>query len=116
MVMLTQEFIDSLPVLNEEELKRDYYDESLFEDELKSLLEEFNNDVKKIDNFHLENWVPTPVEQALMSGTFDKLLNESTDVSFENIPNVFLEIQDFDAAMEDIKSEIDKQLHSEEEL
>ena len=51
MVMLTQEFIDSLPVLTEEELKQDYYDESHFEDDLKSLLEEFNNEVKKIDKF-----------------------------------------------------------------
>ena len=52
MIMLTQEFIDSLPVLNEEELKQDYYDESHFEDDLKSLLEEFNNEVKKIDKLY----------------------------------------------------------------
>ena len=51
MVMLTQEFIDSLPVLTEEEEKRDYYDESHFEEDLKSLLEEFNNEVKKIYKF-----------------------------------------------------------------
>lgn len=49
MVILTQEFIDSLPVLTEEEEKRDYYDESRFEEDLKSLLEGLNNEVKKID-------------------------------------------------------------------
>ena len=39
-------------ILTEEDLKRDYYDESLFEDDLKSLLEEFNNEVKKIDKLY----------------------------------------------------------------
>lgn len=52
MVILTQEFIDSLPVLTEEEEKRDYYDESRFEEDLKSLLKGFNNEVKKIDKLY----------------------------------------------------------------
>ena len=63
---------------------------------------------KSIGNFILEGWTPTPVEQALMDGTFDKLLNESVDTDYDNIPSDFLEVQDFDTAMEEIKSEIDK--------
>lgn len=63
---------------------------------------------KSIGNFILENWTPTSVEQALMDGTFDKLLNESVDTDNEEIPSDFLEIQDFNTAMEDIKMEIDK--------
>ena len=49
MVMLTQEFIDSLPTITEEEEMCDYYVESHFEENFKSLLEGLNNDVKKID-------------------------------------------------------------------
>ena len=63
---------------------------------------------KHIDNFLLEGWTPTPVEQALMSETFDKLLNESGNTDYESIPSDFLEVQDFNTAMEEIKSEIDK--------
>lgn len=63
---------------------------------------------KSIGNFLLEGWIPTPVEQALMDGTFDKLLNESVDTDSDDIPSDFLEVQDFDTAMEEIKSEIDK--------
>ena len=65
---------------------------------------------KNIGNFILKGWTPTPVEQALMDGTFDKLLNESVNTEYENIPNDFLEVQNFDTAMEEIKSEIDKWL------
>ncbi|MCQ2198258.1 MAG: hypothetical protein MJZ19_00885 [Paludibacteraceae bacterium] len=63
---------------------------------------------KSIGNFLLEGWTPTPVEQALMDGTFDKLLIESVDTDGDDIPSDFLEVQDFDTAMEEIKSEIDK--------
>ena len=63
---------------------------------------------KSIDNFILEGWTPTLVEQALMDSTFEKLLKESVDTGNEEIPSDFLEIQDFDTAMEEIKSEIDK--------
>lgn len=63
---------------------------------------------KSIGNFILEGWTPTPVEQALMDGTFEKLLNESVETDNEEIPSDFLELQDFDTAMEEIKSEIDK--------
>ena len=63
---------------------------------------------KSIGNFILDGWTPTPVEQALMDDTFDKLLNESVDTDVEEIPSDFLEIQDFNTAMEEIKIEIDK--------
>ena len=62
---------------------------------------------KSIGNFILEGWTPTPVEQALIDGTFKELLNESIDNN-EKIPNDFLEVQDFNTAMEEIKQEIDK--------
>ena len=63
---------------------------------------------KNIGNFILEGWIPTPVEQALIGDSFNKLLKESADADCENIPSDFLEVQDFDTAMEEIKSEIDK--------
>ena len=63
---------------------------------------------KRIDNFILEGCPLTPLEQALMDGTFDRMITESTGQVFDEIPSDFLEVQDFDAAMEDIKSEIDR--------
>jgi hypothetical protein len=63
---------------------------------------------KSIGNFILEGWTPTPVEQALIDGTFNELLSESTEDNNEEIPNDFLEVQDFHSAMEEIKNEIDK--------
>lgn len=48
-----------------------------------------------------------PVEQALYDGTFEQMMNESEDFDDEEIPADFLEVQDFDTAMEEIKEEID---------
>ena len=62
---------------------------------------------KNLDNFLLEDWTPTLVEQALMNGDFKQILYETTNDSFEDISNDFLEIQDFDTAMYEIKDEID---------
>ena len=63
---------------------------------------------KNIDNFILEGCPLTPAEQALMDGTLEQLLSESISDSFEDIPSDFLEVQDFDTAMQEIKDEIDK--------
>ena len=65
---------------------------------------------KNIGNFILEGWTPTPVEQALIDGTFDELLNDSPDADKEKIPRDFLEVQDFNNAMEEIKIELEKLL------
>ena len=46
---LTEDEIKNLPIITEEEKKNDYYDESFFEEDLKNLLEEFNNEIKNID-------------------------------------------------------------------
>jgi hypothetical protein len=43
-----------------------------------------------------------------MDGTLEQLLSESISDSFEDIPSDFLEVQDFDTAMQEIKDEIDK--------
>lgn len=59
----------------------------------------------RIDNFLLEGWEPTPVEQALMNGTFKPTLKEFQEAC-EEIPKDFLEIQDFNTAMEEIKRDI----------
>ena len=59
----------------------------------------------RIDNFLLEGWEPTPIEQALINGTFKPTLKECQEVC-EEIPEDFLEIQDFNNAMEEIKREI----------
>ena len=63
---------------------------------------------KSIGNFILEGWKPTTVEQALIDGTFKELLSESIMDNDEEIPNDFLEVQDFNTAMEEIKNEIDE--------
>ena len=67
-----------------------------------------NKNHKSIDNFILEDWTPTLVEQSLMDGTFNKLQEESVEQFSEDISSDFLKVQDFNTAMEDIKSEIDK--------
>ena len=51
-MILTEDMIKNLPVITEEEEKNDYYDESFFEEDLKALLEEFNNEVKNIDKLY----------------------------------------------------------------
>lgn len=43
-----------------------------------------------------------------MDGSFDRMITESADQAIDDIPSDFLEVQDSDAAMEDIKSEIDR--------
>ena len=63
---------------------------------------------KRIGNFILEGWKPTTVEQALIDGTFKELLSESIMDNDEEIPNDFLEVQDLNTAMEEIKNEIDE--------
>ena len=63
---------------------------------------------KSIGNFILEGWKPTTVEQALIDGTFKELLSESIMDNDEEIPNDFLEVQDLNTAMEEIKNEIDE--------
>ena len=47
---------------------------------------------KNIGNFMLEGWIPTPVEQALMNGSFNSLVEESVDINSEDIPSDFLEV------------------------
>ena len=61
---------------------------------------------KSIGNFILEDWKPTPVERALVDDTFKELLSESIMENDEKIPNDFLEVQDFNTAMEEIMNEI----------
>lgn len=68
---------------------------------------------KRIGNFILEGWKPTPVEKALMNDYLEQMVNESADSDTSDIPSDFLEVQDYDAAMEEIKSEINKWLESE---
>lgn len=63
---------------------------------------------RSIGNFILEGWTPTPVEQSLIDGTFEQLLSESVEDSDDSIPADFLEVQDFDTAMQEIKTEIHK--------
>ena len=63
--------------------------------------------ILKIGNFILDGCEPTPIEQSLIDGTFEELLASSNDIDEEDIPEDFLEVQDFDVAMEEIKQEID---------
>ena len=60
--------------------------------------------IKKIDNFVMEGWVPTEVEQALVDGNSKEMANKK-DLK-EPIPDDFLEVQDFNQAISDIKQEI----------
>lgn len=42
-----------------------------------------------IGNFLLEDWTPTPLEQAIMDGTIDEFLAESAEMDTEEIPDDF---------------------------
>lgn len=42
-----------------------------------------------------------------MDGTLEQLINESVDTDLSDIPSDFLEVQGFNEAMEELKSEID---------
>ena len=61
-----------------------------------------------IDNFLLDGWNPTPVERALMNDDFDKLLNDTDIDDTEDIPSDFIEVQDFNSVMEEIKNSMTK--------
>ena len=50
-MILTEEMIKNLPVMTEEEEKTDYYDELFFNEDINSLLEEFNNEMKILTNY-----------------------------------------------------------------
>lgn len=67
-----------------------------------------------IDNFLLEDWTPTPLEQAIMDGTIDEFLAESAEMDTEEILDDFLEVQDFDTAMEELKTELDDDISASE--
>ena len=64
-----------------------------------------NNKIDRIGNFLLDGWIPTPVEKAFMDGTFNPSSKEVM-MTIAEIPEDFLEIQDFNNAMEEIKREI----------
>lgn len=67
-----------------------------------------------IGNFLLEDWTPTPFEQALKDGTSDEFLAESVEMDKEEIPDDFLEVQDFDTDMEELKAELDDDISASE--
>lgn len=69
---------------------------------------------KYIGNFLLKGWTPTPLEQALMDGNIDQYLAEATDLDDGEISTDFLEVQDFDTAMEEIKAELDDDINASE--
>ena len=48
-------------------------------------------------------WEPTPLEQSLMDGTFDK---EMEGKEIPDIPEDLIEVQEFGEAMEDLRREI----------
>ena len=51
-MILTEEFIQNLPVLTEQEEKHAEYVETYFEEDLQEMLNEFNKVVEEIDNFY----------------------------------------------------------------
>ena len=54
----------------------------------------------------IEGWKPTPLEQSLMDGTFDKQLDErKISEALATIPQDLLEVQSFEDAMADLKRE-----------
>ncbi|MBR1955951.1 MAG: hypothetical protein IKA13_01395 [Bacteroidales bacterium] len=54
-------------------------------------------------SFNIEGWVPTPLEESLMDGSFDKIITESATPV---IDDDLLDVQEFNAAMEELKNEI----------
>lgn len=56
----------------------------------------------------IEGWKPTPLEQSLMDGTFDKQLDERKIAeALATIPQDLLEVQSFEDAMADLKREVE---------
>ena len=56
----------------------------------------------------IEGWKPTPLEQSLMDGTFDKQLDERKIAeALATIPHDLLEVQSFEDAMADLKREVE---------
>lgn len=60
-----------------------------------------------IGNFIIDDEQLSPLEKALRDGTFEQYVKNSGEDLSQDIPNDFLEVQDFDEAMEEIKKEID---------
>lgn len=59
-------------------------------------------------NIKIEGWKPTPLEQFLMDGTFDKQLDEQKIAeAIANMPQDLLEVQSFEDAMADLKREME---------
>ena len=54
-------------------------------------------------NLAIDGWTPTPLEQSLMDGTFDK---EMDGKKIPDIPEDLIEVQEFSEAMEDLRREI----------
>ena len=67
---------------------------------------------KSIGNFSLEGWTPTPLEQALMHGTIDEYLATVANPDDEEIPSDFLEVQEFDEAMAEVKAELEDDINA----
>lgn len=67
-----------------------------------------------IGKFLLEDWTPTPFGQALKDGTSDEFQAESVEMDKEEIPDDFLEVQDFDTDMEELKAELDDDISASE--
>ena len=65
-------------------------------------------------NIIIEGWEPTPVEKALMDGTFDEMV-AGMDVDIEDIPDDLLDIKEFEEAMDDIKREIEQEFNNPED-
>lgn len=51
----------------------------------------------------IEGWEPTPVERALMEGTFDELITEN---SVQEVPEDLKHFKEFGQAIENIKREL----------
>lgn len=56
------------------------------------------------NGIYVEGWVPSPVEQSLIDGTFDELYADQDD---EPVPDDMLEFEDFHEAMEELRSELE---------
>lgn len=59
-------------------------------------------------NIKIEGWIPTPLEQSLMDGSFDKKLDERKIAeAIASMPQDLLEAQSFEDAMADLKQDME---------
>ena len=58
-------------------------------------------------NIMIEGWEPTPLEQSIIDGSFDRIIDRIiAENAVPDIPEDLLDVQPFEDAMNDLRNEI----------